>query len=236
MKINDLVKASMLEIGAVASGELPTADENEDVLRKLNSMLARWATKKTLIPASTSESFSLAAGTAQYTMGSGGTASSARAIRIINAFIRDSANIDYPVEIISEAEYNAIADKTVQSRPYKLFYDAPYGTGYINFYPTPGAVETAHIESLKPLSEIALSGISGDFNLDREYEEAVQLNLAIRIAPMFGRSVSAELAVFAEEALSDIMSLNAATKTRKRVRADIGIPGIRGRRYNINSG
>lgn len=236
MNINDLIKGAMQEIGAIASGESPTPDENKDVLRKLNAMLARWATKTLLIPASTSENFSLSAGTAQYTMGSGGTASSARAIRIVDAFIRDSASIDYPVKIISQSEYNEIADKAVRSRPYKLFYDAVYATGYINFYPTPDATETAYIESLKALSEISMSGITGTFNLDREYEEAVQLNLAIRIAPMFGKSVSVELASFAEEALNDIMVLNSAMKTRTSVRADVGIPGVAGDRYDINSG
>jgi hypothetical protein len=53
---------------------------------------------------------------------------------------------------------------------------------------------------------------------------------------MFGKSVTPELATFASEAMDDVMALNAAMKTRTRVRADVGIPGIAGGRYNINSG
>lgn len=237
MKINDLVRGAMLEIGALEAGEDPTPSEYEDILQKLNAMLGRWGTKHILIPASVSESFSLSAGTASYTMGSGGTASSVRAMKILDtAYIRDSGNVDYRVRVISESEYNDLSIKGLQSRPQKLYYDQGYPTGTIYFYPTPDATETAYINSLKPLSEIALSGITDDFNLGREYEEAIQLNLAIRIAPMFGERVTQELILFADEALEDLEVLNLSNKVRRVARTDPGLPGVVGQRYDINAG
>lgn len=237
MKINNLIKGAMFEIGAIESGESPTPEENKDVLQKLNALLGRWGSQSILIPAATSENFSLVVGTANYTMGSGGTASSVRAMKILDtAFIRDSGNTDHRVRVISESEYNEISNKTTQSRPNRLYYDADNATGNIYFYPTPNAVETAYIESLKPLSEIALSGITATFDLGREYEEAVQLNLAVRIAPMFGARVTPELLAFANEAYDDVVALNASNKVRRIARPDPGLPGIVGVGYDINSG
>lgn len=236
MNINDLIKGAMMDIGVVASGETPSADDYNDVLRKLNSMLGRWGSKSLLIPASVSESFSLVASTAQYTMGSAGTASSVRAVSILSAFIRDSGNIDHHVDIISERQFNEIPNKALTGRPYLLFYDPGATTGYINFYYTPDSTETAYIESVKPLTEIALSGVTGTFNLPREYEEAVQLNLAIRIGPMFGKPASPKLEADALEAYDDILALNAANKYRRQAQLDVGIPGIASAKYDINAG
>jgi len=237
VSVRGIIEGAMMDIGALAAGETPEADNLKDILRKLNSMLGRWGAKKLLVPASTTEYFTLVAGTAQYTMGDAGTASTIRATKILNnAFIRDSGDRDYPVRVISEDEYNEIPDKTTRGRPYLLFYDAGYSTGYINFYYTPDAAETAYIESIKPLGEITLDNITDYFNIPREYEEAIQLNLAIRIAPMFGRTVSVQLGTDAADAYDDLMALNAGNKVRRRATLDAGLPGVASAIYNINSG
>ena len=98
----------------------------------------------------------------------------------------------------------------------------------------PAAIETAYIESVKPLS--AITDVTDDFNLPRIYEEAVRTNLAVRIAPMFGRSVSPELAVLADGSYDDLLSLNAGNRNRRSVKMGAGLPGVVGTRYDINSG
>ena len=237
MTIGELIKDAMLDISAVASGENPTPEEYRDCLRRFNSLIGSWAAQSILLLASTSENFELVAGTAQYSMGSEGTASDIRAEKLLDStFIRDSGNTDHPVKLISEAEYNRISLKTLQVRPYNVFYDTSYPIGYINFYPVPDAVETAYIESLKPISEVALSDISSTLNLSRPYEEALRTNLAIRIAPMFQKKVPAEIAAIAVESYDSLIILNAGNKKRRRVEMDAGLPGVVGSRYNINTG
>ena len=234
--VKEMCIAAMQEIGVLAGAEEPHPDDLNDVLMRFNQMMGRWGAKKLMVPASTSENFSLEVGTASYSMGSGGTASSVRATQVTNCFIRDSGNIDHPVDILSEEEYNEITDKTLQGRPYKVFYDPSFALGYLRFYYTPDAVETVYIESIKPLTGVTLANVTNSFNLPREYDEAVRLNLAVRISRMFGKSVTPDLATDAEDAYNDILILNASNKSRKLAKLDIGIPSVVGPRYDINAG
>ena len=123
-------------------GERSAADGNQSkrALRWLNRMVSLLSTEGVMIPYSTSENFSITSATAAYTMGSGGTASSSRARKITSCFVRDSADNDYRVDIISEKDYNRIPDKDLKGTPIKLFYDPVYPVGTIYFYFQPFAM------------------------------------------------------------------------------------------------
>jgi len=193
-------------------------------------MLASWSTKQILIPASTENNFALVAGTSTYTMGTAGTASTVRAKKILNAFVRDSGNYDHPVRIISENEYNAITDKTTRGRPYLLFYDPKYAVGVINLYYTPNAVETMYIESLQLMQD--LDAVTDTITLPDDYEEAIIYNLAIRLAPEHEVPTPVEVAALASASLESLVVMNASSQTGP-VALDPGIAGG-GRSYNIN--
>jgi len=194
-------------------------------------MLEVWSTKQILVHASAEDNFALVAGTASYTMGTAGTASSTRAKKIHNAFIRDSDNYDHAVEIISENQYNAISKKTTQSRPYWLFYDPKYPLGYIYLYPTPDAVETAYIESLQLLQSI--TNVTTTISLPGEYEEPIIYNLAIRLAPEHEVPIPNEVMAIAMASLDAIGVLNAANQI-ETVPLDPGIAGG-GLMYDIDT-
>ena len=134
----------------------------------MKRMLEVWSTKQILVPASAEDNFALEAGTSTYTMGTAGTASTVRAKKIVNAFVRDSGDSDHPVEIISENQYNAITAKTTRGRPYLLFYDPKYAVGVINLYYTPDTAETMYIESLQLLQD--LDAVTDTVTLPGDYE------------------------------------------------------------------
>lgn len=227
-----LIKAAFRKIGVLASGETPKHDEEQEAFDDIKRMLEAWSTKQVFVYASTEDNFALAAGTASYTMGAGGTASLTRAKKILNAFVRDSGNYDHPVEIISEGQYNAIPSKTTQSRPNRLFYDPTYASGTIYLYPVPASVETMYIESLKLLQ--SLTTVTTTISLPGEYEEAIIYNLAVRLAPEYEMPIPIEVAALAASSLKDITILNAANQVEK-VPLDAGITIGGGRSYNINS-
>lgn len=222
-----LIEASLRKIGITTDD----ASIEQDALSDLKRMLAVWSTRQILIPASAEDNFALVVGTSTYTMGTAGTASTVRAKKILNAFVRDSDNYDHPVEIISENQYNGIPDKTASSRPYWLFYDPKYAVGTINLYPTPDATETVYIESLQLLQD--LDDVTTTITLPDEYEEAIIYNLAVRLAPEHEVPILPEVGAIAMASLSAIIVLNAANQVEK-VPLDPGITGA-GRRYNINT-
>ena len=99
-------------VGAVASGESTTAAEGADGLIALNAMLEAWQIDKLFVYAFTDTAFSLVAADASYTVGPAGNfALTPRPHKIEECFARVS-NQDYPVQLLTSEQWNAITDKT----------------------------------------------------------------------------------------------------------------------------
>jgi hypothetical protein len=69
----DLISSSLRSIGALASGEVPTAEQTDDAFNMLNDMLGVWSNERLLIPYETEVVFPVVPNTYQYTIGPGGT-------------------------------------------------------------------------------------------------------------------------------------------------------------------
>lgn len=163
---------------------LPTSEQIQQTLDDLlNPMLARWSTESLLrSPLVVEESFQLTAGVAVYTIGSGGTFNTVRPIRIMDAFIRDADNIDYPVDVLLSLEdFNRLANKDYRARPDKLYYAAEYPLGKIQFNTTPSVAHTFKAFSWKPLP--IFTTLATVLVVPDEYMEPIRMNLAVLLAP-----------------------------------------------------
>lgn len=69
----DLLSGSLRSIGALASGETPTAEQTDDAFNMLNDMLAMWSNERMLVHYETEVVFPVVTSTYQYTIGPGGT-------------------------------------------------------------------------------------------------------------------------------------------------------------------
>lgn len=69
----DIITRAMKDIGAVAAGEVPTADEAQDGLDLLNDMLAQWSNENMMVFYKTEIVFQTVQNTVQYTLGPGGS-------------------------------------------------------------------------------------------------------------------------------------------------------------------
>jgi len=201
-----IVTDAYIESQVVDPVDGPDGNQSTLGLRFLNRIIARLSTQNIILPYSTSESFSTTAGQVSYTMGSGGTASSERAKKIKSAYVRDSSNQDYPLEIISEKDYNGIADKALQSQPYALFYDPVYPVGVIYLDPVPNGIYTVFLESEKDLHSTLLIGTT--ISLPAEYEDALVTILAAKLARMHGTQVEQSLWADANSAWQTIARRN----------------------------
>ena len=72
----DIITRAMKDIGALAAGEVPTADEAQDGLDLLNDMLAQWSNENMMVYYKTEIIFPCVQNQIQYTIGPGGNVGS----------------------------------------------------------------------------------------------------------------------------------------------------------------
>jgi hypothetical protein len=148
-------------------------------------MLDSWSNERLMIHTLTQTSFGLTASQGSYTIGNGGNFNMTRPQRIIDpCWIRDSGNIDYPLQLINAEAYGKIPDKTTDGTyPQYLYYDYGYSatsTGTVYFWPEPDTGLSTFINTLQPLQ--TLSTISHSVIMPPGYQDAIELNYAVRSA------------------------------------------------------
>ena len=202
MIVADTIKAAYLNLGACDIIDGPTPEQYAQGLQSLNSMLKSWGVALTIYGL-VDESFTLTAGQSVYTVGTGGNFNTAWAYSIESAFLRDSNGYDYPVGLISQNEYERIGSKTTSYRPNGLAYNPKgYPTGTATLYPVPSEAYTLYWSAKKVLADF--TSIENELGIAPEYEEAVEYNLSLRLAPKLGATVTAELAALARMSKSAI--------------------------------
>lgn len=220
----DLIATSLRKIGALASGETLSSEEATDGLAEFNRMLASWSNEGMLVYSITQEtSITLVAGDSAYTLGTGGDLTN-RPQSIESAVVRDS-NIDYPVRILSLEEFVDIRNKSLQSTiPLCLYDDGGYPQRTITLYPTPSAAKLLILFTKRALTSLATIDTSLAF--PPGYEDACVYNLAVRLAPEYGKGVSESIMMLADETKGNLKRLNNATHY---LRADDALVGSTGR-------
>jgi hypothetical protein len=203
MTVSELIKAAYANLGVLDIGSDLEPAQYAQGLQSLNSMLGSWSRGRMTLYGLVEESFALTPGKAVYTVGTGGELDTAWPFQITRAFIRGANGIDYPVQIITPGEYNAITLKTVSERPYKLVYNPKgYPLGSATLYPIPAVAEALHWTAQKVL--VSYASIEDTVGVAPEYEEALEFNLSIRLAPKMGVPVSGELRELARQSKSVI--------------------------------
>jgi hypothetical protein len=204
--VRDLINASFRLIGVTSSGETAKADELTDALSSLNRMIARWSNERLFVYARVRETFPLVAAQASYTMGVGGNFNTSRPMRIDAAAILDDIT-ELPIDIISQNEWAAIVQKTMQSPiPVKLHAEATTTQATLRMWPVPSEVKTLVLYSWKPISSFSAAGDTVSF--PPGYEDAIVYCLAVRLAPEYGRSVDPGILMEMTEAKANIKRMN----------------------------
>ena len=232
MLVSKIINSAMRKIEAVASGETITPDEEGDALEALQVMLRSWAVEKINVFVSVHETFTLVAGTSEYTWGVGGTINTLRPNEILFASIADADLRTYQIELIPQGKYRNISKKTLTGRPYYLYANYAFPYIQIYLYPVPTAAETLLLDSVKPFTEASsFDSVDDTLQMPTNYEEPIIYNLAVRLAPEFGKSVPKEVAAIAISSYDRIMRRNSGNYVEP---VRIVLPaGSRGG-YNIN--
>jgi len=195
--VGGIVRAALRKIGVLAAGEpLPAGDEGGDALEAFQFMVDAWSTESLLIPVVSEVIGDLVATVSEYTIGIyPGTPpvpeahfETPRPEKILSSFIRDASGTDYPQEIIDTTTYSWISRKSNASRPSRFYVREGWPLNTILFESVPYADEFLHLEVIQPLNGI-LPGLSltEEINLPPGYKQALIYNLAIELAPEWGK-------------------------------------------------
>lgn len=206
----DLVSASLRLIGAIASGDSMAAQEATDGLSALNRMLASWSTESLLVNAKVREVFPLVPGQQAYTMGVTGNFNTSRPLKIEAALIQVTGSSQPPelaLQVLNMEQFASIVVKGVTSSiPTYLYCEGTNPLETLNLWPIPSTLQSIVLYSWKPLS--TFPDINTDVVFPPGYDEALIYNLAIRLAPEYGKSTPGEVMQIATDAKAAIKRMN----------------------------
>ncbi|OWV62583.1 hypothetical protein ATY75_12225 [Rhizobium sp. N122] len=212
----DLINDALKDAGAIGVGQTALAEDINDGLKRLNAMMAQWSRQRWLVYHLIDVAF-VADGSLNYSIGSGGDLNYPRPDRVEAAFFRQVVGVpgnqvDYPLDVLNSREdYNRIALKSMDSFPACLFYDSGYPLGYIYIWPVPSNQYEIHL-SLKATLQ-SFSSLNDTINLPPEYEEALRVNLAVRLRVKYQMPMDPQLIGLAKVALNVIRNSNAQIPT-----------------------
>jgi hypothetical protein len=223
-----LVNNALQELGVYGAGETVSADDAALCLEALNDILEAWRLENLYIYDTQEVTAALPAATTSRTIGTGGQFNVERPVRLEDGCFVRVGTLDYPLDVVSKADYNDLTLKTLDGPwPRVCVYDAAYPTGTVSFYPR-GAC-TVHLLVQVILS--AFTATTNTFAMPPGYKRALELTLAEEVAAKFQKQASPATARRAMNARRVLKRSN-LTVPQLQVGAEPQLPG----RYAILGG
>lgn len=214
MTARQMITFALQEIGAIAAGETPSAADAVASLVRLNGMLDGWQAERLAASVLTRSVFAMTASVGSYTIGvSTNTPAPDWAISVRPTFIQrasllDSAGYETLLEVLTEDRWAALSYKAQTStEPSALYYEPTVPNGTIRLWPVPTDA-TGSIVLYVPVPLASGLLLDTDVVLPPAYDEAIRYNLAVRLAPMFGRPLDQTVTSLAVETKATMKRLN----------------------------
>lgn len=226
-----LVTRALKINGVLGEGETPSTEQVNDGLEALNDMLASWGVKRSYIYTIKSETFNLVSGTANYTIGVGGTFNTVRPNKI-DSLVVNLGQTAFPLTELTPAAYAGISNKTVNSSIPEYYYiDNDYPLATIHLFGVPQSGLTITVNYWKPLTTFA--DLTTIYTFPPGYKRAIIYNLAREVAPEHGAIISMEAAKIAKDSLANIRNRNLPAHV---MATEVGILNNRNTGYDIVAG
>jgi len=200
--VSDLIHSSMRLIGAIAAGEILETDELDDAFVSLNQMLASWNTEgaslvgRQRMVASIGFSNSLAL--------------PQRPVKI-DAASTSINGVDSALEIVDAAGWEAIPvpEKAMQSIFIrKLYCDYLFPNSTVYIWPTPRLSGSLEMWIYAVMTQFA--SLTDTITLPDGYEAGLRWNLAVNLAPEYGRPLDQVVMANAQNFKASLVQLNAS--------------------------
>jgi hypothetical protein len=222
---NDLAKYALGLIGAYSSadGDAPAPADAEIALVHANLLRKSWNAQALALHAIEIVPYTWPSATASRTVGPTGQLLGTRPLAVLRAtVVIPGTALEAKVDVIEDDEYADIADKTLTGDYMTaLKYEANLPTlGTITVWPIPTAAVILNVHN-----KILLGSIvdTTDIVVPEAYEAALVSQLAKRLAPIFGKSWTAELNDIAHDDWTAVKQANIRVPGERAMPA--GFPG-----------
>ena len=205
-----IISDALTEIGELAQGETPTANDQTWCLQKLNDLVDAWNAQRIHLFHETLAQHEILAVQASYTIGKGPTADfdADRPTEILKANWITASGVRGPLRILKADEYLAVTSPTETSDiPRAIHYQPTYPDGTLYFVPVmKGTGGQLELLTRAPLTGYAL--VSTAYSLPPGYKAALTLSLAEALCPSYQIEPSPTLTRQAHQARYAIQALN----------------------------
>ncbi len=199
--------------GAMGAGQSPASSDIDDAMNYLQMMMAQWQERRWLVYA-LQDQVLVSTGAQVYTYGPGGNFNTPWVDHLEAAFFRQTIptnpnQIDYMLELINSREdYDRLSLKNLTTFPQYVFYDAQYPVANVYFWPVPpGSLYELHLSVVTQLPLI--TSLTQNLILPPSYQEALTLNLAVRLRVHYQLPLDPALNGLASVALQTLRNANA---------------------------
>ena len=208
---NTLIRDALLLIGAISQGESPTAAESQDSFRRLNELVDAWQLERLTQQVVTRAVADIVASQSTYTVGTGGDFDTPRPVFVESCALlltSTTPETEVPLSPLTEAAYQALTQKTLENtQPTAYYYDATMPTGSLFVWPVPtDAANDLVLYVSAVLAQFATPTTS--YTMAPGYAKALRTNLALELAPEFGRPVTPGILQMAGDALTAVKRAN----------------------------
>lgn len=195
-----IIRRALRKASVLSRGMPLSAEDANDGLEELNGLLASWSTDGLAVLARVRVTKTLSTGVATYTIGSGGDIDTARPLMVDAAYLRVDGS-DYPVRVIGSDRYDEVVRKGADRRPTRLYYEPGVTLGTIFLDGEPTSADVLHLTLLQSITAVA--SLDTEVAIAREAEDAVVYNLAVRMAPEYGKETSRSVTALAVQTKGD---------------------------------
>jgi hypothetical protein len=209
MTVQDVITYALISLGEIQPNETPNTDENNWAFANVNLILSSWSLEGFTVYTHQISNFALQTGVISYTMGVGGTwGTTARPVKIKGATARSTV-FENGLTVLPMAQFEAaVRNPTGRSDilPSLLGEDSAAPLKNIRIWPPPAANASIEISFWIPFTAFVSPADTVSFP-EPGLELALIGELALTLAPGFGRPVNAELAGNAQRAKQRIIAL-----------------------------
>lgn len=201
----NLINRALLELGVIQAGQSPTDEESNDGLLALQHLIDAFSAQGTTVFETAKTDVTLT-GASSYTIGTG----SARPVRLEGAWLTMTNGVGVGVEVLGAAEFGRVPNRGATDAWVKAcYYEAGTSGGRLYVAPiAPGGTLT--VIGWQPLATVA--NLSATLDLPYGYIRAIVLNLALDLAPQYGKPITEGMVALAASAKNALGEINAANR------------------------
>lgn len=186
----DIITGALRLIGVASEAETPSAYQITTGLEALNELVDQWNAEQNTVFYQKTVSAIVPAGSQSFTIGPGGLIDvpSRPAVIIAASAQTQNDSSSYNLSVISGTDWIQINDKTSSStRPSCIYLDGSWPIATVKLFPVP--TESVQIEILCNHTIDPGMTLDTSITFPPAFAQALRFNLALVLAPEYGREV-----------------------------------------------